>query len=129
MSIEALLSELKASIDRNTEALLASAGKGEVGSVSDKTEKVEKAEKTTKTKTEKKADEPKITQEQVNGALIKIKDDFGMEHAKAIIKEVGKADKMNDIKPAQYQAVYDAAVAKHAELSAGGEEEDDGGDL
>jgi len=43
-----------------------------------------------------------------------------MEHAKAIISGEGKAAKMAEIKPAQYQAVYDAAVKKHAELSEGG---------
>lgn len=128
MSIETLLSELKESIDRNTEALLkgASAVGTATGNASE-TKSDAKADKPAKGKTEKKEEGPKITQEQMNAALIKIKDHFGMEHAKGIITEVGKAAKMADIKPAQYQAVYDAAVAKHAELTAeaeGGESED-----
>jgi len=113
MSIEALLTSLKESIDRNTEALKAVQG----GTTSTATEKSTKTTKTTKTE---KTDEPKVTQDQMNAALVKIKDDFGMDEAKAIISEFGKVAKMSEIKPAQFQAVYDAAVAKHAELSNGG---------
>ena len=119
MSIEALLSELKSSVDRNTEALLALAKGGAAPAAT-----TEKAAG----KTEKK-DEPKLTQEQVNAALIKLKDKFGMDHAKAIISEQGKATKMAEIKPAQYQAVYDAAVAKYEELEKGGSADEPGDDL
>lgn len=115
MSIEAHLVALTDALNKNTEVLAkmtgvtpsgttapaASGGKGGKGSKGGEPETV------------------KVTQEMVNAALIKIKDDFGMSEAKSIIKEVGKAEKMAEIKPAQYQAVFDAANKKHAELSAG----------
>lgn len=117
MSIEALLSEVRDALNRNTEALLGAAktANGTAGQTGDKSETKTTA---TRTKTEKK-DEPKITQDQVNAALIKIKDEFGFDEAKLIIKEVGKVEKMGEIKAAQYQAVFDAAVAKYDELKAG----------
>lgn len=114
MSIDKSIAELTAALDRNTAALLAAAGAGAAAAAAPAAEKAGKTEKAAKTE---KKEEPKITQDQVNAALIKIKDDYGMEHAKEVIKEQGKCDRMADIKPAQYQAVYDAAVAKHAELS------------
>lgn len=73
-----------------------------------------------------KAADPKVNQDQMNAALIKLKDKFGMDEAKAIIKEHGKVDKMGEIKPAQYEAVYTAAVARYEELESGGSSEDDG---
>lgn len=128
MSIETLLSELKASVDRNTEALLALAKGGSAPAATTEKKETVKTEKKETTKTEKK-EEAKLTQDQVNAALIKLKDKFGMEHAKAIISEQGKAAKMAEIKPAQFQAVYDAAVAKYEELENGGKQEEAGDDL
>lgn len=125
MSIETLLSELKASVDRNTEALLSLAKGGSAAPAAEKPAKPA-AEKPAKPEKEEKA---KLTQDQVNAALIKLKDKFGMEHAKAIISEQGKAAKMAEIKPAQFQAVYDAAVAKYEELENGGKQEETGDDL
>ena len=122
--IEKLIESLIASLDANTEALKAGvSGQGQTTSAPAATEKSTKTEKADKTETKKKSDEPKITQDQVNAALVKIKDDFGMDEAKKIISEVGKVSKMGEIKPAQYQAVFDAAVARHAELSGGGEDD------
>lgn len=118
MSIDVQIAALIAALNANTEALKAAGGSAPAATT----------EKATKAKAEKTKDEtPKITQEQVNAALIKIKDDFGMPEAKKIITDVGGVEKMAEIKPAEYQAVYDAAVAKHAELSAGGSSEDDDG--
>jgi len=111
MSIEALMTELRDALNANTEALLKSGGTSAAAT--------DKADTKPAGKGKAKDDTPKITQEQVNAALIKIKDDFGMDKAKEVIKEFGKVDKMAEIKPAQYQAVYDAAIAKHAELSEG----------
>lgn len=120
MSVDKKIDELIAALDRNTAALTAAGTSA--GSTSTA------AATTGKAKKEEKKEEPKITQEQVNAALIKIKDDFSMDEAKAIIKSAGKVDKMADIKPANYQAVYDAAVARHAELTeAGSGGNDDGG--
>jgi hypothetical protein len=124
MSVDAQIAALIAALNANTEALKANAsGAATTTAAADKPTGKGKATAETK-----KADEPKITQDQVNAALIKIKDDFGMEHAKTVISEHGKVAKMSEIKPAQFQAVFDAAVAKHAELTAeaAGEE---GGDL
>ena len=123
MSIEALLTSLKESIDRNTAALEKAAGAAPAaGAAETKT--------TTKGRTaaEKKADEPKITQEQVNAALIKIKDSFGMPEAKLVIKEFGLVDMMANIKPAQFKAVFEGAVAKFDELTAAADGGDDKGD-
>ena len=121
MSIEALLTSLKESIDRNTAALEKAAGAAPSAAA-------EKPAAKGKAAAEKKADEQKVTQEQVNAALIKIKDAFGMPEAKTVIKEFGLVDKMADIKPAQFKAVLDGAVAKYDELTAaaeGGEEKGD----
>lgn len=116
MSIDKKIDDLIEALDRNT-AALSKAG-GQTASAP--------AETTTATRTKKAAakDEvAKITQEMVNSALIKIKDDFGMPEAKAVIQEHGKCEKMAEIKPAQYTAVYEAAVVRHAELSDGGEDD------
>ena len=64
----------------------------------------------------------------VNAALIKIKDSFGMPEAKLVIKEFGLVDKMADIKPAQFKAVLEGAVAKFDELTAAAEGGEDKGD-
>lgn len=134
MSIEALLTSLKESVDRNTEALLAVAAAGgkpaaaaESAPSTGKSGKGGKAGKTEAAETAATSAGPKHTQDEVNAALIKIKDDFGLEHAKVVIKEVGKVDKMGDIPADKYDAVYEAAVAKHAELSAAGGGEEEGG--
>lgn len=119
MSIDAAILALTTALIANTAALEKAAGVTQTAGAATETKTTGKG----RTAAEKKADEPKITQEQVNAALIKIKDDFGMPAAKEVIKEFGKVEKMSEIKPAQFQAVFDAAVAKHAELSAGGEEE------
>jgi len=118
MSIDAQIAALIAALNANTEALLKSGGTTAAAT--------DKADAKPAGKGKAKDDTPKITQEQVNAALIKIKDDFGMEHAKAVIKEFGKVDKMAEIKPAQFQAVFDAAVAKHAELTEAGSGDGDG---
>lgn len=123
MSIEALITGLKESIDRNTEALLKMSGSASSASAPAATEKPA----ATKGKGKPAAkDEDKVTQEQMNAALVKLKDDFSMDEAKAVITEHGAgAKKMVEVKPAQYKAVYDAAVARHAELSEGGSGDDD----
>jgi len=117
MSIDTAIAALTAALLANTAALEKAGGAAPYAAAAEKPATKGKAT------AEKKVDEPKITQEQVNAALIKIKDDFGMPAAKEVIKDFGKVDKMSEIKPAQFQAVFDAAVAKHAELSAAGEEE------
>ena len=124
MSIEALLTALKESIDANTEALNRAAAAPAAA-------KEAAAENPAKGRgrpaKEAAAETPKITQDMVNAALIKIKDTHGMPAAKAIIVEYAGCEKMAEIKPAKFQAVYDAAVAKFEELNAGGAADDEGG--
>lgn len=128
MSIDAQIAALTAALEANTKALerLASAG----GSASKTTAEATTGEAATQTKTRTKAapkeEAPKVTQEQMQAALIKIKDAFGMEHAKVVIKEAGGVEKMGDIKPSKYAEVLDAAVKKFDELSGAGD--DEGGD-
>jgi len=132
MSIEQLLADLKEAVEKNTaalERLSVGGASGSTTSTSTSTAADEPAKRTRKPAADKEpaADKkPEVTQEQMQAALIKIKDDFGMDKAKEVIKEAGGVDKMGDIKPAKYAAVFEAAVAKHAELSGGDE---DGGDL
>lgn len=125
MSIEALLTSLKEALDANTEALNRVAASGGATTTT-KENAGETAPKGRSRPSKDAAETTKITQDMVNAALIKIKDEFGMEHAKTVIKEAGGVDKMAEIKPAKFQAVYEAAVAKYEELSnegGGGAEE------
>lgn len=71
--------------------------------------KAEKAEK-------KEAAKPKHTRDEMNAALVKLKDDCGKEQAAAVIKEVGGVAKMADIPDDKIDAVFDAAEAKHADM-------------
>lgn len=117
MSIEKLLQENTEALNANTAALLKAAGGGAAAATT-----------TTAAATGGKgkkaaADAPKITQDQVNAALVKLKEKHGTDEARAIIKDHGKVEKMGEIKPAQFQAVYDAAVARFEELENGGGEE------
>lgn len=121
-SIDSAIAALTAALNANTAALLANAGAAPAAAEKPATGKGKAAAET------KKADEPKVTQEQVNVALIKIKDAFGMPEAKTVIKEFGLVDKMADIKPAQFKAVLEGAIAKFDELTAAAEGGDDKGD-
>lgn len=122
MSIDAAILALTAALNANTAALEKAAGAAPSAGETKTTTKGKVAAET------KKADEPKVTQEQVNAALIKIKDSFGMPEAKTVIKEFGLVDKMADIKPAQFKAVLEGAIAKFDELTAAAEGGDDKGD-
>lgn len=74
------------------------------------------------TKAEYKAEH---TADQMKAALTKVKETLGTGEAKAIIKDVGKADKMADITdPKLIDACYKAATAKLEEQSGG--DDDDG---
>jgi len=67
---------------------------------------------------------PKHTDKEVTSAVVKVKKKHGDDAAKELIKTVGKADKLAEVKPENYDALYDAAVAKEAE-----DAEDAGGGL
>ena len=59
---------------------------------------------------------PKHSRDEVNAALVKLKDDCGGDVAKAIIKDVGGVNKMADIPDDKLDAVFKAAEEKHAEM-------------
>ncbi len=119
MSIDTQIADLISALDRNTAALEKAGGATPAAAAPARASK-----KDSPAPAAAAAAEPKVTQDQVNAALIKIKDDFGMDEAKAIISAHGKCSKMSEIKPAVFQAVFDAAVARHAELSAGASSDD-----
>ena len=79
-------------------------------------------------KPETKKDEaakPKHSRDEVNAALVKLKDDCGGDVAKAIIKDVGGVNKMADIPESKFDEVFAAAEAKHAEMVNEAEVDDD----
>jgi len=127
--IESLIEKLIAALDANTEALKSSAGA--VGATSDS--KPAKQSKSTaadpvdaKPAKVSKAAKPTKTQAEVNAALIKLKDTFKAEEAKAVISGVGGVERMGEIPESKYDEVYEAAVKRFEELSAAGEEDGDG---
>lgn len=117
MSVDKKIDDLIAALDRNTAALLASGGSAPAAAPA-----AESTKKGKKTEAAETKSGPKHDQAEVNAALIALKDTFGAEHAKAIIKDVGGVDKMSDIKEDKYDAVFDAAKAKHAELTSAAED-------
>ena len=70
------------------------------------------------------AAKPKHTRDEVNAALVKLKDDCGGDVAKAIIKDVGGVNKMADIPDDKLDAVFKAAEDKHAEMVNDGGDDD-----
>lgn len=74
------------------------------------------AARTTKPKPETAA-KPTHSRDEVNAALIKLKDDCGKEHAQGLIKQFGYT-KMAEIAEKDFDAMFDAAEAKHAEMVA-----------
>jgi len=69
------------------------------------------------------------TKEEMTTALTELKEGFGAEEAKTIIKDVGGVDKLGQVTDDKFDAVCKAAVARKAELENGGgagEPEDDG---
>ena len=86
----------------------ASEAKVDKGTTKPETKKAEtKKEETAK---------PKHSRDEVNAALVKLKDDCGGDVAKAIIKDVGGVNKMADIPDDKLDAVFKAAEDKHAEM-------------
>lgn len=74
----------------------------------------------------KAAAKPTKTQAEVNAALIKLKDTYSdAALAKDIIRNVGGVEKMGEIPPEKYDAVYEAAVAKFDELATKATESED----
>lgn len=83
-----------------------------------------KAETKTPAKT---AGKPKISKDDIETILNKVKDDLGVATAKGIINEIGGVKKMDDIPEAKYAAVLKAAQEKLDEAGEAGDDgEDDG---
>lgn len=127
--IESLIEKLITALDANTEAL--KSGAGAVGATGDtKSAKAAKGAAETGDKPAKaaKSTKPTKTQAEVNAALIKLKDTFKAEEAKAIITGVGGVERMGEIPESKYDEVYEAAVARFEKLTADteGSGEDDG---
>lgn len=74
----------------------------------------------------KTASKPKVTHEQVQAALTKVKDDLGVSVAKGIINETGGVKKMDDIPEDKYAAVIKACEEKLSEAEGDGDDEGDG---
>jgi len=70
---------------------------------------------------------PKVTQEQVQAALTKVKDTLGVPAAKGIINETGGVKKMDDIPEDKYAAVIKACEEKLTEAEAETENAEDDG--
>lgn len=107
-------------IANSLEAIESKAGKAAPAAAASSTATVDKGVTKPAAKTEKaekkEAAKPKHTRDEMNAALVKLKDDCGKEHAAAVIKEVGGVGKMADIPDDKIDAVFDAAEAKHADM-------------
>lgn len=129
MSIEALLKEHIEALNRNTAALEAVAGSGKPADAAETTTKTttRTASKTgAKTTTTKKAGK---SVDETTAALLKLKDEFGLEHAKAVLSKHG-FKQMKDMTEDKFDAVFKDASDKYTELSdAGDDDGDDDGDI
>lgn len=127
--IEQLIQQLIEALNANTAA---QTGNSAVANTSATTPTATTAgAKPTKTAKPAKAEaeaKPEHSQEEVTAALIKIKDDFGIDAARAILKKY-KYDKMGDIKPEHFDVVFAEAETAHATLTAeaDGANDDDSG--
>lgn len=124
MSLEQKIEALTAAVEANTAAIKAQGAAA--GAVADKP-----AGKTTtkeKAATKEKADTPKHTHEECVAALTKIKDEHGIEHAKAILTK-HKIAKMAEIPADKFDTVYAEAVAKYDELAGAGGDDGEGDGL
>lgn len=97
-------------------------GSAEAPATTGKASKAETSKPAAKT-----TSKPKVTQEQMQAALTKVKDDLGVPAAKAIINETGGVKKMDDIPEDKYAAVIKACEEKLAEAADGDEDADEGG--
>lgn len=120
MSIEALVTSLIESLDRNTAAVLGAGGKTAAAETTTAAEKAAPAKaapaKSAPAKTA--PAKPKHSEDDVVAALTKIKDEFGPEGAKEVIKALGFA-KMAEITADKYDEAVKLAEEKYAELEAG----------
>lgn len=115
MSIEALAQSLIEALDRNTQALLAQGGKATTAAApADKGKPA--ADKGKPAAKKEEAAKPKHTEDEVVAAISKLKDDFNVDEAKAIVKKLGFA-KMADITPDKYDEAVELAEKRYEELT------------
>lgn len=111
-----ILETLIEALNKNTEALLAKAEVTSTASAAAEpaaTTKPAAGTKKTTTKVEKIV--PKYSVDEVNAAAVAVKEKFNSGAASALIKEHGKADKLKDIKPENYDAFVEACEKELAE--------------
>lgn len=118
MSLEQKIEALTAAIEANTAAMKSTGGTA--AGATGKTEKVEKTTKTTKTTTKK----SEHSVEEAQAVLIKIKDEFGIDNAREVLKKHGVA-KMAEIPADKADAVFADATAKYEELTGDGDVDGD----
>lgn len=119
MSLEQKIEALTAAIEANTAALQAAGGSASTAKTETTTGKPGRPPKD-KGEGDTGSSKPKFTREQVNAALVKIKDANGAEAAKKIIADVAGVAKMADIKDSKFEAVIEAC-----EKALGGDAGDD----
>lgn len=117
MSLEDKIEALTIAINANTAALS--------GGAASTTNAASTKASTTKGKTS--ASKPKRSIEEAQAAVTKIKDEFGLENAKDVLKSC-KVEKLASITDATAEKVFAAAEAKYEELScsSGDTDEEDG---
>lgn len=116
--IETLLKALEdntAALNANTAALGKAPAAAATTTTKATTTKAEKAEKVA----------PKNTVEKVKAAAVKVKEKFGSAAAKELIKTVGLAAELKDIKPENYDAFVDACETQLNAEPAEEQKEDD----
>jgi len=109
MSLEESILKLVAAVEANTAAHLGGAAAPAAAPAATKSTKAAKTETAAPAPAAPAA--AAVDRSMVNAALEKVKEDKGVEAAKSIIKESGKATKRADIKDEDLQAVYDACKA------------------
>lgn len=119
MSIENLLTSLIAAVEANTAALTGKAATAKKAPAAEEGEEETPAKKAPAKKPAAKA----VTKEDVLPKLTEVKERFGSDAAKALVKKHGGAEKLADVEDGKFAAILKAANDKLAEDDA-----DTGGD-
>lgn len=129
MSIEKLLQEHIEALNANTAALEALVKQGGGAAPTKTTSKESAPDKTSKTseKSGKTSKGKVTTQDEMTAALLKLKDDFGLPHAKKVMKKYG-FEKMAEVTEEFYDKVKVDAVKLYEKLSEESGEEEEGSD-
>lgn len=123
MDLNTFGTSLLLQLTRLADAAESLAGKAPTSAPTGDAPKTEKAPRQTKTK-ETAAAKPKHSREEVDKALVTLKDHAGKDEAVAVFKGFGY-DKMASIEEKDFDAIYDKAVSRLEEIKAeaeGGED-------